>query len=93
MSSGPNLEHLYPLSSLHDGSASLFYIKIVAMVFTIKINPLHLFLISKSRFDWKEYLVLAITLGLSALIGGNLLLDEPILSSNFLKHISVLEIP
>ena len=83
MNSGPNLEHLYPLSSLHDGSASLFYIKIVAMVFTIKINPLHLFLISKSRFDWKEYLVLAITLGLSALIGGSLLLDEPILSSTF----------
>ena len=61
------------------------------MVFTTKVNPLHSFLIS--RFDWKEYLVLAITLGLSALIGGNLLLDEPILSSNFLKHISVLEIP
>ena len=61
------------------------------MVFTTKVNPLHSFLIS--RFDWKEYLVLAITLGLSALIGGSLLLDEPILSSNFLTHISLLEIP
>ena len=91
MNSGPNLEHLYPLSSLHDGYAPLFYIEIITVVFTTKDNPLHLFLIS--RFDWKEYLVLALTLGLSALIGGNLLLDEPILSSNFLKHISVLEIP